>query len=60
MKHIHAILFALLTLTGFGQSRTVDLNIQYGVDFTNESIVSVSLSTRNTVNRTSGNVSFIL
>ena len=37
MKHIHAILFALLTITGFGQSRTVDLNIQYGVDFTNGS-----------------------
>ncbi len=35
MKHIYTILFALLTLTGFGQSTTIDLAVQYGVNFTN-------------------------
>lgn len=35
MKHIYTILFALLTLTGFGQSTTIDLAVQYGVNFQN-------------------------
>jgi hypothetical protein len=35
MKHILTILFTLLTLTGFGQSTTIDLAVQYGVNFQN-------------------------